>query len=263
MQAAQFILNSVPTPLLAILFVIFSALISSAGLMIVRRAVPTHRLKLHNDVAGFIFTTLGVVYAVLLAFMVVVAWQSFDRSITNTSGEARSIATAFDLSSAFGESTGNSIRDGLRVYTYSAINDEWPLLSTGSGSSKTEKAFKDLYSAVIAIEPGNEKEKIFLTELLKNLDEAGGYRHQRLMDSASVIHPVLWSVLLIGAAATISFMFFFGTENFMAQLIMTCLLSGTISLVLFTILVLDLPFSGSSGIGTDSLGSVLAYINTP
>ena len=31
----------------------------------------------HNEVAGFIFATVGVVYAVLLAFVVIVVWEQF------------------------------------------------------------------------------------------------------------------------------------------------------------------------------------------
>ena len=39
----------------------------------VQRLVPSQTRKQHNDVAGFIYAVLGVVYAVLLALVVIAA----------------------------------------------------------------------------------------------------------------------------------------------------------------------------------------------
>jgi hypothetical protein len=40
--------------------------------------VPTEVRQKHNDVAGFIYAVLGVVYAVLLALVVIAVWEEFD-----------------------------------------------------------------------------------------------------------------------------------------------------------------------------------------
>ena len=41
------------------------------GLSLVQRLVPVSVRKEHNDVAGFIYAVLGVIYAVLLALVVI------------------------------------------------------------------------------------------------------------------------------------------------------------------------------------------------
>ena len=49
-----------------------------AGLELVQRLVPASSRQQHNDVAGFIYAALGVIYAVLLALVVIAVWEEFD-----------------------------------------------------------------------------------------------------------------------------------------------------------------------------------------
>jgi hypothetical protein len=43
------------------------ALVSLAGLVIVRRFVPPERLAAHTDVVGYDYAVIGVLYVVILA----------------------------------------------------------------------------------------------------------------------------------------------------------------------------------------------------
>jgi hypothetical protein len=45
------------------------------GLVLVQRLVPWSHRKEFNDVAGFIYAVVGVAYAVLLALVVIGAWE--------------------------------------------------------------------------------------------------------------------------------------------------------------------------------------------
>ena len=45
--------------------------VALAGLELVQRLVPASSRQPHNDVAGFIYAALGVIYAVLLALVVI------------------------------------------------------------------------------------------------------------------------------------------------------------------------------------------------
>jgi prolipoprotein diacylglyceryltransferase len=50
-------------------------LASLVGLEQVQRLVPSVSRQRHNDVAGFIYAALGVIYAVLLALVVISVWE--------------------------------------------------------------------------------------------------------------------------------------------------------------------------------------------
>lgn len=64
-------------------------------------------------------------------------------------------------------------------------------------------------------------------------------------------------VLFGGAALTIGFTFFFGTENLRAQALMTGVLSILIFAGMLTIIAIDHPFAGTVKVGPEALVSVV------
>ncbi len=83
MPLAQQILVGIPTAVLGLIMVAGGVLLALLGLVTARRFIPHHKLKTHNDVTGPIFGAMGTVYAVLLAFVLIVVWENFDKSKAN------------------------------------------------------------------------------------------------------------------------------------------------------------------------------------
>jgi hypothetical protein len=52
--------------------------------------------------------------------------------------------------------------------------------------------------------------KELYAESLKRLDNLTQYRRLRIFSGSNVVPPVIWFVLLVGAAITVSYAFFFG-----------------------------------------------------
>ncbi len=71
--------------------------LAMAGPIVVRRFVSLERLRANNEVAGFKFATVGVLYAVLLAFAVVVVWEKFSQAENEVANEAGAAATLYRL----------------------------------------------------------------------------------------------------------------------------------------------------------------------
>ena len=55
-----------------------------------RRLLPIELRQRHNDVAAAIFSIIGVTYAVLLAFVAMLAWEGFNRAKAASYAEAKS-----------------------------------------------------------------------------------------------------------------------------------------------------------------------------
>ena len=259
MPFTQALLYYVPTFVLGLIIVTVFIVISVSGLLIVRQFVPHHRLKIHNDVAGPIFETLGMTYAVLLAFVVVIAWQSFDKSDSNVQKEANSIMDIYRDSTAFPKTFRDEIRPLIKEYTDAVINEEWQMLARGEQSQRAHELLKKIWVMYSSYEPNTENEKIFFAESVHKLNEAGELRRLRLMDSRTGIHPILWFVLIVGGITTIIFTFFFGTENLTAQVMMAAMLAMVIALILFTVLLLDFPFTGGLNITSDAFKQIAHF----
>src|SRR5918997_4360927 len=79
------------TVVYGVLIVGGACLAAVAGLVLVQRLVPASIRKENNDVAGFIYAALGVIYAVLLALVVIAVWEDFGRGRVTVEGEANSL----------------------------------------------------------------------------------------------------------------------------------------------------------------------------
>ena len=257
MPITQQLLLKIPSLILGLIVVGGFTAFSIAGLLIVRHFIPHGRLKAHHDVADPILGALGAIYAVLLAFVVVTVWQNFDKSNSGVQLEANYLADIYRDAEAFSPDFKQKVDILLREYRQAVVDDEWKTMERGQMSPKVEKLMRGIWSLYTTYQPRNPTEQSFFDESVRKLNSFRELRRQRIMDSRTGIHPLLWFVLIGGALATISFTFLFGAENLKAQIIMVVLLSAVISLILFTIMSLDFPFTGAVSISPEPFKWIL------
>jgi hypothetical protein len=234
-----------------------TVVISISGVLLVRRYFGVGYFKRHHDVAGPIFNTAGVIYAVLLGFVLVIVWQDYDKTNDNAVREVDCYVDIYRDLAGMDEPFRSQARSALIDYLHVLKDEEWPLLAYGEHSMKAEKMAADCWQLVAAYVPVGENQKAFYAEILHKMNEAGELRQQRIIDAATGINPVLWFILIVGGLINVIFMLFFGSENIKAQIVMTMLLSMLIGLVLLTILIMDFPFSGDVSIGPRVFKEVL------
>jgi len=260
MAPQQWILANIPTGVILAVMLAVAAGASIGAVLLVRRHVGVANLRRHHEIANPIFATAGVIYAVLLGFMLVVVWQNFDKAQDNVVNEANAYADIYRDLTGIPEPFRSHGREFMTSYITAVIQDEWPLLATGERSLKVQELGEQGFTNVASFEPVTESQKVFYSEILQRMNAAGQMRRQRIVDASSGIHPVLWAVLLLGGIITVVFTLFFGSESLFAQLTMTTLLSVLIALILFTILIMDFPFSGDLSISPEPFQRVLMYI---
>jgi nucleotide-binding universal stress UspA family protein len=227
---------------------------------VIRRFVTLERLTANNEIAGFKFSAVGVLYAVLLAFAIIVVWQKFADSETTVAQEAGAAETIYRLSPDMGEKPRAELRAALMTYLKVAVADDWPAMDRDiEGASRaTRQALDDVYKALLAFEPAQRGDVPLVSEIFHQLDVLTQARRVRLIAAEGIVPGVIWLVLFSGAALTITFTYFFGTENLRAQTIMTALFTILIFSELETIVVIDRPFSGPVKVGPGPLAEVLA-----
>lgn len=262
MQLSNHVLLNIPPAILCLLMVAASATVSIFGTVIFHRFVPHRSLKVHNDITGPIFSTIGVIYAVLLAFIVVITWQGFDRAKLNAEMEVNSLINLYVDSLSFKEPFKQQAHEAVAAYTR-AIVEEWDTI--GMGGAKIEEArvaLEKLIKLYNGFAPQTESEKIFFSKSIDKLNRLLDLRIFRLTDAGEGIHPLLWFVLIAGGLITISFTIFFGADNLNAKIVMSTLLATLIALVLFTILEFSLPFNGSAVVSNNSFKYLLTRLDS-
>jgi hypothetical protein len=95
------------------------------------------------------------------------------------------------------------------------------------------------------VEVRMKAEQVLYREPLDRINELADARNARLVEAGESIPTVLWGVLIVGGILVVGFTYLFGLENTLVHKLMVGVLALSISLVLFSIGVLDYPFSGS------------------
>ena len=73
---------------------------------------------------------------------------------------------------------------------------------------------------------------------------------------------VLWAVLVFGAVVAVGFTYLFGLRNSWAHRLMVMSLTAVIALVLFTVGVMEHPFSGGVHLEPDAFELILERFET-
>jgi hypothetical protein len=220
-------------------------LLAVAGTFLARRWVGVEVLKLNNEVAGFIYAVIGVVYAVLLGFTAIIVWEQYDKAKAVVEQEANELADLHRDAQTFPDEVRRELETRLRTYARLVVEKEWPAMVERKSSPEAWEAYNQLWRTYHLFQPENEHEKIWYAQSLTRMNQLGDQRRLRLLSSRSEGVPgVMWVVLLGAGAVTVSFSFLFGTRNATAQVLMTAGLAMTIGLVLLSILAMQHPFAG-------------------
>jgi hypothetical protein len=210
-----------------------------------------------NEIAGFKFAIVGVIYAVLLAFTVIVVWEKFNDGENSVAQEAAATAALFRYSEGK-EPEANAFRGAIADYLKLTIEKDWPAMSTGTESHEVTRALDRLYDAAIALNRTGARDTADMSEVFAQLDKLTAARRIRLHLASGLVPNIIWIALFASALLTIGFALFFGSENLLAQISMTGVLSVLVTLGLVVIVSLDHPFTGPVHIPPDALADVLS-----
>lgn len=226
---------------------ILTAVVVSAavgGLIVVKRALHVDELREHNDVTDPMSQVVGMMFAVLLGFMVSDAMQRFEGARATVQQEAASLADVFQLAHGLPDPQKTMIHTLCSDYANLVVSEEWPLLARRKTSKLTWWTYDRLWQTCTGLQPKNQAESNIQQSILQAITNLGDNRRLRIEALHNGLSPVLWGILIVGGITTILFTYFFGLHNFRMQIIMTAIVSLVICLNIFLLACFDDPFSG-------------------
>ena len=240
-----------------LLVIALSVLIAVAGLTLVQRLVPLRLRKEHNDVAGFIYAVLGVIYAVLIALVVIAVWEDFAAARDTVERESSELDDVFRLAHSLPEPEGRQLQELARSYARVVVDEEWALMAQARTSPRAWELLDEMTLHFENVEVRTKAEQVRYAEALARMDELADARNARLVEAGEGIPTVVWGVLAVGGILVVGFAYLFGLENTLVHNLMVGALALLISSVLFTIGVLEYPFSGDVRVSPEAFELVL------
>lgn len=216
-----------------------------------RRIVKPEDLIAHHDVAGFLIAVVGVIYAVVLGFVVITVWVSFDNAQRTADLEASDAAELFSLARAFPDPAKSRLEHSIADYAFEVRDREWPMLASGSQDVQARRLYLNAVEEIM-LRPhkhtslNDDVDRVPLEErALSTLHDLSAHRRQRLIDSEARLPAALYVALVVGAVFVLAFAFLFGVDKVVLQLTMTAIITASIGLLLGVIVCLDRPYTGA------------------
>jgi len=245
---------------LLVLIVGGTALLGWGGTLLAHRGLTGRIRDGHNEVLVPLYATAAVIYAVLLAFIVIAVWEQFSAATDNAAGEASTLATMYRETQAMPVAERTSLRRLIRGYTDGVIETEWKVQAHGGTSAAARDAIVRMYD-VIGKEPQEVASDSINTQFVGELSAMTSDRTKRLLATQDRLPWVMWLGLILGGLVVVVA----GCVLYMQSLQLHAALSGVVAtligVLLFSTLVLDRPFQGRFGIRPDQFEHAIAVYN--
>jgi hypothetical protein len=212
-----------------------AVVVALAGLWVFRRVANIEHFKTEEPVVSFLFNTVGLIYAVILAFVVFAVWEHYSAAEEKVTAEAAALVVAYRDTALLPQPQRTTAQTGFRSYARYVMDHEWKTHGT-----VLKHTTPDILNPIwAAYRQGNASAPV--RDRLHDVEEA---RHLRHLAGESSLPAVFWPLLLGGGILTIAFSYFFLMRSLRAQHLMTAMLTMLIAGVLFLILTLNSPFTG-------------------
>jgi hypothetical protein len=207
----------------------------------------------HHEVLGTLLQTGGTMHAVFLAFLVVAVWQSYDAARANVAEEASSLTTLYRSTVAMDENTARQMRETLRRYARTVIEQEWAVQAETGGASEDARAASLMLYRVLGQQSPEVKQIDGAIDgsALELLSQIQSDRNRRTLQAAQSLPSIVWLAAIGSGGMVLAMSFLMIMEQMRTQVFATTLLACTIALLLCTTLVLSRPFSGPIALRPD------------
>jgi hypothetical protein len=238
-------LLQMPTWLFGVVIVSGFMMLALVGQFLFQR-LARGRIELSEHLNGqviFFASIIAMFYSLTSGMIAVGVWTTY-RNVENVvSAEATAIGCLYRDISGYPEPSRTQLQAEVRGYVDFLLTKAWPLQRHGVATDEATRKLTRMEQLLVQFEPTTSGQQILHSQVMTQYNEVAGLRRQRLHAIGGGLPSVMWCVVLIGAALTITVTYLLEI-NRKLHFIMTGFLSMFIGLIVFVIASLDRPLSG-------------------
>jgi hypothetical protein len=218
-------------------------------MLLVRRGAPAGSYFEDGDRAAGVFGVLATGFAVLLGFVVFLAFESYDTSRSGAETEAQIVTQQFETAQLFPVAARAPLSGALVCYARTVIHQEWAEMEAGTLGDKANPWGVVTFRILRNAEPRSATEQAAYAKWLDERSDREQARTDRIHGGEGVIPVPLWIVLLLTAGVIFVFMLFFADSA--ERAIVQATLMGGVAIVISSMLLLlwflDNPYHAGVG----------------
>jgi hypothetical protein len=223
--------------------------LSVGAMLLVRRRAPEGSYFTDGDRASGVFGVLASGFAILLGFIVFLAFTSFDASRSGAEAEALTVAQQLETAQLFDEPVATELTGELVCYARSVAGPEWDQLATGDLQEGANPWGAELFHTMRTIDPESTVEQAAFSKWLDQTSDRESARQDRIHGAVGVIPTPLWIILFVISAIIFVYVLFFADsgEGAVTQAMLMGSVVAVIVLLLLLLRFLDNPLGEGVG----------------
>lgn len=229
----------------ALLLISLTAIASTAAASFVRYVLHLDIRRRLHEVGHPVYLQIGVVFAVLLAFVFNGVWGEYNRAAQAINGECGALHGAAVLAHDLSDRQGQGIEQAILNYAEVVINVEWASLAQRKASPEAVSAFQAIVDNAGRLNTTRPADLTIQGQILSLLAQAHAFRESRIFQANQGLPVVIWIVLSFYALVLVAFVLFAGVESRIGHLLFSAIFSTSVALVLIVVRMLDYPFEGA------------------
>ncbi|HEY5590479.1 MAG TPA: hypothetical protein VIK55_05625 [Paludibacter sp.] len=245
-MAITYYMLQIPPFLLFILLLSFGALIGGLGTFLFRKYINVRILRSHNEVTGFLFLAIASFYSMFLSFVVFMVWGQMNETRGNVSKEGSSAMGLYrDIKYYPDTVESKQLMIVYLDFVFNVIDEEFPNMEHMKGSRKATESFNRVFSKMENLNPKNPFQIQLVSEMFNHLNQLATFRGLRATSMETEIPPPMWLPMILGALITLICAMLMDIEHTLMHVMLNSLLGVFVGMILFIIILLDHPYSGS------------------
>jgi hypothetical protein len=255
---ADWFLN-LPVPWMALIVFVVTFVIAGGVYLVVTRLAETDWARAFKAVSPGVLPVLGVLFALLVGFIAVDVWNTFDKAKTAVATEATALRAVVLLARNFPEEQRTRLDALVNRHIEVAIQQEWPEMAHQQAtlSPLATHLLEALHDA-FALKPADDSQQAAKPEMIRSLRTALDARRQRIIISESSVGAVKWLAILFQAFCTLVAIAMVHADNRRACAITVTLFATGAALSVLLIAAYSRPFTGEISVTPELLMQVIA-----
>jgi hypothetical protein len=255
---ADWFLN-LPVPWMALIVFAATFLISGGVYLVVTRLADTEWAIAFKAVSPGLLPVLGVLFALLVGFIAVEVWNTFDKAKTAVATEASALRAVVLLSRNFPEEQRTRINELINRHIEVAVQQEWPEMAQRQATlSLLATHLIEALDNAFALKPADESQQAAKQEMIRAVGTALDARRQRIVISESAVGAVKWVAILFQALCVLVAIAMVHADNRRACAITLTLFATGVALSVLLIAAYSRPFTGEISVTPELLKQVIA-----
>jgi hypothetical protein len=209
-----------------------------------RRLVHIDVLRRHHEIGNAVFLQLGVVFAVLLAFVFSEVWSEYNSAASAIDRECGALNGVIMLSTALPPASRQQMKTLLDDYAKDVVASEFPAMLEHHASRAAEDAFQALWIGAAGLPAERAEDRTIRDGILSLLASAHQNRDLRLFEMVRGLPGLIWLLLSFFVVVLVGFLLFFGVDYVASQMVFTGAFAACLASVLVIVHLLDYPFEG-------------------